>query len=314
MMSISINQIKYALAVHETGSFSAAANMCYVTQSTLSTMIKKMEGVLELELFDRKKKPIKLTAEGQKLISQFKVVHNESKNLEELVLEIKNEFHGTLNIGIIPTLAPFLLPLFINQLIRAYPQINFTVFEITTEEIIKRIKLREIDLGLLSLPIDDDDLKNLPLFQEEFVVYDTSAANSKLSHYTVNDIEKDRLWLLEEGHCLRNQVDAICELSKDQNINTNLSYNCFSILSLIHMVKQNNGVTLLPKLALSSLLSLEKEHIYEFKNLVPSREIGIVVHHNFIKQSLLKRIMDIVKESTRDILSIQKPTTVIKPY
>lgn len=124
MSSITINQIKYVLELERTGSFSEAADKCFVTQSTLSTMVKKLELSLGIELFDRKKKPIQLTLEGQRLITQFKVVFNESENLLEMVQETKEEYQGSLNIGIIPTLAPFLLPLFLDKVVKNFPKLN----------------------------------------------------------------------------------------------------------------------------------------------------------------------------------------------
>ena len=138
--SISTNQIKYVLALEKTGSFSEAAALCFVTQSTLSIMIKKLEQQCNLILFDRKTKPIKLTREGKELIKQLKVIYQEFEILQEIIQGTNQEFYGNLRIGIIPTLAPFLLPLFLNKLVTNYPNINFSIVEITTNEISQQIK------------------------------------------------------------------------------------------------------------------------------------------------------------------------------
>lgn len=314
MSSISINQIKYVLALEKTGSFSLAAQECFVTQSTLSTMIKKLEEALGIELFDRKKKPIKLTQEGEQLINQFKVVYNESENLMELVQETKNEYHGSLNIGIIPTLAPFLLPLFLDKLVRNYPNIEFRIFEITTAEIINQLKLRDLDIGLLSLPINDKEIISTPLFHEEFVVYDTSHNPKNKKQYEIDDIDVNRLWLLEESHCLTNQIEKICHLKKKKQINNNLVFKSGSILTLMKLIQKNKGLTLLPKLATFQSTLINKKHVHPLKAPTPVREIGFVTHTNFNKKRILKVLEKTILESVSSKLQIGTKTKVVKPF
>jgi LysR family hydrogen peroxide-inducible transcriptional activator len=210
MTSISHSQIKYVIALEKTGSFSEAAERCFVTQSTLSTMIKKLENHIDLKLFDRQKKPIELTAEGKKLINQFKIIENEYENLFDLTNTTKGEFHGTLKIGVIPTIAPFLLPLFLEKVTSKYPHLNLEIYEITTHEVQNRLKLREIDLGLISIPIGDSELNQISLFKEEFLVYDAREQEQVSKRYKIDDIDISNLWLLEESHCMTSQIGKIC--------------------------------------------------------------------------------------------------------
>ena len=314
MSSISLSQIKYVLAVEQTGSFSAAAEMCFITQSTLSTMIKKLEESLDIELFDRKKKPIRLTEEGEKLISQFKVVYNESENLTELIQETKKEFFGTLHIGVIPTLAPYLLPLFLEDMVRDYPDIVFTVFEITTNEIIERIKLRELDIGILSLPIQDNKIECVPLYQEEFVVYDATLSKSKNKKYKIKDIDVNRLWLLEKNHCMTNQIEKICQLRKKRTVNNNLIFESSSMLTLLNLIHENKGVTLLPKLATFQKNLINSSFIHPLESPTPVREIGLVVHSNFHKKRILKILQKRIKDAVQPKLSTPKNVKVVKPF
>lgn len=314
MMSISISQIKYVLAIDKTGSFSAAAESCFVTQSTLSTMVKKLELTLDLELFDRKKKPIELTPEGEKLIAQFKVVYNESENLNDLVQETKKEFTGTLNIGIIPTLAPFLLPLFLDKLLQDFPEIDFSVFEITTDKIIERIKLREIDVGILSLPIQEKEIKSFPLFQEEFLVYDTRKQPTKAKSYNVEDIDIDRLWLLEESHCLTNQIKKICHLKSKSKVKNNLSIKSSSILTILNLIQKSNGVTLIPKLAANQENNRVQKNIYPLESPVPVREVGLITLENYNKKRILHILGKTIKDAVAPILGKTKKVKVINPF
>ncbi len=313
MMSITINQIKYVLAIHKTGSFSEAADTCFVTQSTLSTMVKKLENALDIELFDRKKKPIALTPAGEKLIAQFKVVFNETENLTELVQETKKEFTGSLNIGVIPTLAPFLLPLFLDSLVKEFPEIDFSVFEITTDKIIERIKLREIDVGILSLPILEKEIQNIPLFHEEFMVFDSRKKISKAKRYRVEDIDIDRLWLLEESHCLTNQIEKICLLKKKRKVKNNLILKSSSLLTILNLIQKSNGVTLIPKLAAEQNIDLKK-NIFPLQSPVPVREVGLIIHENYNKKRILDILKNTIQKSVAPVLGKSKKVKVINPF
>jgi len=197
-MSISITQIQYVLALHEHGSFSDAADHCFVTQSTLSTMIKKLESQIGFQLFDRKSKPITLTNEGIGLINQFRLTNKEYGDLLHSIDALKEEYSGTLKIGIIPTVAPFLLPLFLGQVVSKYPDVSFIISESTTQHIVTDVKSRELDIGILSLPILDKTLIQSHLYSEDFLVYDTrDHGNTQGKHYAIDEIDHSRLWLYQ---------------------------------------------------------------------------------------------------------------------
>lgn len=312
--SISINQIKYVLALAHAGSFSKAADACFVTQSTLSTMIMKMENQLDLKLFDRKSKPISLTKEGRVLIDQFKVISNEYDNLQELIQRTKEEFYGTLKIGIIPTLAPFLLPLFLDKLITNYPNINFSISEITTQQIVDQIRLRELDIGILSLPLDEKGLQQKNLFKEEFLIYDARENTRESSKYTIKDIDANRLWLLEESHCLTNQIEKICQLRKQRKASNNLTFSSGSILSLLELVNMNKGLTLLPKLATRHKNLINPLCIHHFEQPIPVREVGVITHPNFAKKRLLNILEKEIQSAVEPVLDKGEDIRVIKPF
>ena len=313
MTSISYSQIKYVIALEKTGSFSEAADKCFVTQSTLSTMIKRLENHLDLKLFDRQKKPIELTVEGKKLINQFKIIDNEYENLFALFNETKSEFHGTLKIGIIPTLAPFLLPLFLDRINVKYPNLNLEINEITTHEIQNKLKLREIDVGLISIPIVDKELNQTHLFREEFLVYDARGQSPQSKRYKINEIDISKLWLLEESHCLTSQIGKICQLKNDWKSEGNVKLLSGSILSLLELVKLKKGITLLPKLATLNDM-IEKEFIFNLERPVPVREIGIVTLKNFLKKKLFDILKAEIVESVASVLVLDEGAVDVKPF
>lgn len=312
--SISIYQINYILTLAETGSFSEAAELCYVTQSTLSTLVRKVEDQIDIKIFDRKSKPIRLTKEGQILVDQLRVVHHEFDAFKELIQDTKKAFYGTLRIGIIPTLAPFLLPLFLEKMVVKYPDVNFSINEITTGEIIARVKQREMDIGILSLPLKDKDLLQRSLFFEEFLIYDIAKASKPRSKYKIKDIDLNRLWLLEESHCMTNQVGKICHLRKNTKIGNNLTYNSGSILSLLEMVNMTNGITLLPRLATLQKNLIEENFIHVIENPIPAREIGIVTHADFAKKRMLSLLEKEITDAVKPFLKRTKKVRRINPF
>lgn len=314
ILSISFSQIKYVIALEKTGSFSEAANLCFVTQSTLSTMIKKLENQLSIKLFDRQHKPVILTPEGQKLMSQFKVIKNEYENLFELCKQTKEKFHGTLKIGIIPTLAPFLLPLFLDTFSTKYPNLTLEINEITTDTIIRKLKLRAIDIGLLSIPLNEPSLDQKSLFKEEFQVYDMREQTRKSKLYRIEDIDLSNLWLLEESHCLTNQIGRICQLKNDWAKDGNIKLMSGSLLSLLELVKLKKGITLLPKLATLNNNIVEQKYVYNLDEPVPVRDIGIVAQTSFLKRELYAILVKEISSAVHPLLGNISNTVDVKPF
>lgn len=312
--SISINQISYVIALEKTGSFSEAAKICSVTQGTFSTMIKKLEEQLNMPLFDRKTKPIRLTKEGGLLISQFKVINNEYENLIDMVAEANNEYFGSLKIGIIPTLAPFLLPLILPKLLKEHPQEEFEIYETTTHEIVQRLKLRELDVGVISLPLNNDEFIETSLFTEDFFVYDTRRYTNRKSKYKITDIDVSRLWLLEESHCLSSQIGKICHLKKKQKSPSKLAFNSGSILSLLELVNINQGITLLPRLATLQKQIVNPKYLYPLQNPVPVRDVGIITYRSFRKKRLSTLLQKQILKAVKPLLKKNRNFTVIDPF
>ncbi len=307
------SQLEYILAVDKIKSFSKAAEQCFVTQSTLSALVAKFEQQIGIQLFDRKTHPIRTTTQGEVIIQHLKNIHRSFLLLDDHVNEVKGFEEGNVSIACIPTVAPYLYPLILNSLSEQYPKVNFHISEITTELIVEGVLSAAIDIGIVSTPLNNKSLVEHPLYNEDFLLYDCGNKVNQ-TDYQVSDIDLTRLWLLEEGHCLRNQVGKICELRQQKKINGNLIYSCGTIFSLIEMVKINKGVTLLPRLAIANNPQVIKDHLHELSAPIPTREIGIITAKSFIKKRILKKLIDQIKGAVQPYLPQADSRERIKPF
>jgi LysR family transcriptional regulator, hydrogen peroxide-inducible genes activator len=288
---MNLNQLEYIIAVDTYRHFVKAAEKCYITQATLSMMIKKLEEELDLVIFDRSKKPVVPTQLGKKIIAQAKIIVQESQKLKEIVSAEHDSLSGELHIGIIPTLAPYLLPLFLNSFLKKHPLIKLNISELSTDEIIHKLKQNDLDAGILATPLNDSSLKEELLFYEEFIVYASSKEKLlKKKYLLAQDIDVNRLWLLQEGHCLRSQIINLCELKKKDDATQQFNFASGSIETLKRIVETNEGITILPKLALRDMNAKQKNNIRHFKTPAPVREIGLVTYRYFVKEKLIEAI------------------------
>lgn len=305
---MNIQQMQYVLAVAEQRHYEQAAEKCFVTQSTLSTMISRFEDEIGIKIFDRRKKPVELTTEGQALVVQMRVIMSDIDQLKELTKELKGEISGNLTLSVIPTVAPFLLPLFLQDFATKFPQLHITVKEETTGEIMRKLKSRDLDIGIASIPLDDRELQEIKLYDEPFVFYD--AAGKPKKETNIGSLDAGKLCLLEEGHCMRTQVLKLCDIKKNKNKSStlNFDYKAGSIDSLLRFVKSNKATTLLPQLCTVGMPASENKHISKFASPVPYRSVGIVVHQHFVK----RKILDILKNEIEEKVRMVMPETKFK--
>lgn len=290
---MNIQQFQYILAVAAHKHFEMAAEKCNITQSTLSTMISKFEDEIGFKIFDRKKKPVELTLEGLLIINQLKMISSHIEQLHELTKEIKGEIAGNLTLSVIPTIAPFLLPLFLQDFAAEFPDLTIVVREETTSEIQRKLKSRELDIGIISIPLKDKELFEIKLYDEPFLFFDSSqVANKSIS---IKKIKIENLCLLEEGHCMRTQVLQLCDESlRLSNTKLNFTYKAGSIDSLMRFVKANKGSTLIPYLSAQDFSVQEQSHLSNFISPIPYRTVGMVVHRHFVKKKLLTLLQQMI--------------------
>ncbi len=287
---MNLQQLEYILALDEHKSFSKAAEAKFISQPALSMMIQKLEDELEIKLFDRSKKPIVPTAVGRPVIDQARVILREVEKLEEINRSLKKTMHGKLSIGIIPTLAPYLLPLFLKPFLEKFPKIHIKIYENTTEVIIDKLKTGVLDAGILVTPLSSQFIHETPLFYEKFFAY--SHDYFKKNYLLPEDIDPDELWLLEEGHCFRSQILNLCELRKKSK--NRFEFEAGSIDTLIKMVDHQSGVTIVPELATFTLSKRQKAHLKPFAPPVPVREVSLVTHRDYVKKSLTDALQDAI--------------------
>ena len=287
-MNISLVQLEYIVAVDTYRHFSTAAEKCHVSQPTLSMQIQKAEEELGVRIFDRSKQPVVPTETGGELIRQARKVLHEKGYLEEIIQAKKNSFEGELKIAIIPTLAPYLIPLFLRNFSKKYPKIQLRVTELTTDVIIEALKKGTADVGILVTPLHDPSIQEAPMFYEEFVAYVSRAnALSKKAYVLAHDIDVKKLWLLEEGHCFRSQILNLCQLRKATREEKPVQYEVGSIDTLRKMVELDDGITILPELATRDLAPKQKLLIHHFRPPAPVREVSLVTHRNYLKKRLI---------------------------
>jgi len=282
-------QLEYIVAVDTYRHFSIAAENCCVTQPTLSMQIQKLEEDLDVKIFDRSKQPVIPTEIGEEIIIQARNVLKEVQKIKEIISDKKNKISGEIRLGIIPTLAPYLLPLFLPDFIKKYPHIKLKIFEFTTDILVEKLKNNLLDVGLLVTPLNDINLFENKLFVEEFVVYLSKSHELLNKKYVLpNEIDVSKLWLLEEGHCIRSQIVRLCELKTKIKENQLFEYEAGSIETLKKMVEINDGITILPELSLNDLTPQQLLYVRKFSDPVPVREVSLVTHRNFVKKRLIE--------------------------
>ncbi len=296
---MTIVQFEYIVAVDTYRSFVTAAEKCFVTQPTLSMQVQKLENTLGVKIFDRSKQPVTPTEIGIEIIAQARTLLAESEKIKEIITDRQKELSGELKVAIIPTVSPYILPKILHGFVEKYPQVKLIVWEQTTESIIQQLKNGTIDCGILSTPLHEGNLKEIPVFYENFVAY--VSKNSKLSkkkNISPEDIDMEEIWVLNEGHCMREQVLNICQRRKSTKGFQHFEYNTGSVETLKRMVDQNNGATILPELALADLSDRQLDKVRYFKSPEPAREVSIVVQNNYLK----KRMIDALKNEILELV------------
>jgi LysR family transcriptional regulator, hydrogen peroxide-inducible genes activator len=290
---MNIQQLDYIIAVDRFKSFTLAADYCHVTQATLSAMIKKLEEEFGVIIFDRKCNPILTTEIGHIMIEKAKAIAFHVQSLKDAVQSENIAVEGSLRIGIIPTIANGLLPKVIKPLLESYPKLHIEVIEITTQHILKQLKDGSIDLGIMATPIKNEDIECEVLYYEPLLVY--GEISKKKKYILPSEIKNHKIWLLEEGHCLREQFINLCSLRKKIAIPTNLSFEANSFDTLLNMVDEFGGLTLIPELYFQSLSSERKKKVSLFNNPVPVREVSLIYFRPYAKKNSINAVASCIK-------------------
>ncbi|MCX2739580.1 hydrogen peroxide-inducible genes activator [Pontibacter anaerobius] len=305
-------QLEYLVAVDTYRHFATAAEHCFVTQPTLSMQLQKLEEELGVQLFDRSRVPVRPTELGKEIIAQARVVLAESKKIQELVQNQKLELSGELRIGVIPTLAPYLIPLFITGFLEKHPQVRVVVQELLTDEIVEKLNHELLDVGLLVTPLGNKSIKELPLFYEAFVAYiNPKHPLAKQPRIAADELDLSELWVLNEGHCFRSQVLNICNRGGSADAGSHLDYKSGSLETLKRIVETQHGLTLLPELSVLEMPEEKRKLVHAFEEPQPLREVSLVVHRSFLKKKLIEALRQEIVSCIPESIRSREKTKVV---
>ena len=306
---MNIQQLEYLIAVDKYKHFGKAAQACFITQPTLSAMIQKFEEELDVRIFDRTTHPIRTTDAGAEIISHAQKVVDSVMELKNKANLLNNILAGKINLGIIPTVSSYILPTEIFSFLQKNLQIELNIKEMTTDSIIKALKSGELDAGIISTPYDAaNEFYQDFLFNEELLIYATDEdCQKKADRFVVpEEIDVDKVWLLEEGNCLRTQFENICHLKENKLKPKNLDFLASNINTLVQMVDKLGGISILPEMAVDQLSEAQKCKVSRFRKPFPYREVSMIYYKPTYKQRIISELINEIKTSLEQRLNYYK--------
>lgn len=308
---MTLQQLEYILAVNQFRHFAKAAEYCRVTQPTLSAMIQKLEEELDTRIFDRSQQPVCPTPVGIHIIEQAQNILVQANRIKNIIEEEKHSLTGTFKLGILPTVAPYLLPRFFPQLMKKYPDLDIRVVEMKTNDIKKALQTGEIDAGIVASLAGMEELQQTPLFYEQFFAY-VSREDALFNNEVIrtSDLNGEQLWLLDEGHCFRDQLVRFCQMKSARA--SQLAYHLGNMETFMRMVESGKGVTFIPELAVLQLGDAQKELVRSFAIPCPTRQVVLLTNKNFIRHTLLEVLVKEIKLSVpKEMLSLKATQAVV---
>lgn len=290
---MTLTQLKYIVALDTYRHFVTAAEKCYVTQPALTAQVKRLEEELGIRLFDRSRKPLVPTEVGYLVVEQARFILQEGEKVREIIDEFKEEVKGDLRVGIIPTVGPYLIPLFIDEFAKKYPRIRLIVKETNTSSILQDIKSGLLDVGIISTPIEASSITVIPMFYERFFAYVSKGHPLyRKNTLAIHDLAEYEVWLLKEGSSFRNQVINICKVNTNAFAESTFRYESSSVASLKRIIDSQIGIAIIPELAAFDLPPEKRPMLKRFKDTTPVREISLVVGRSFLKKRFIEKLQD----------------------
>ena len=304
---MTLQQLEYIVAVDECRHFARAAEQCRVTQPTLSAMIQKLEDELGVRVFDRNCQPIAPTAVGEIVIRQARETLRQSKAIHEMVLEEKASMGGVFRLGILPTIAPYLLPRFFPQLMSKYKTLDIQVAEMRTKDIKQALIEGKLDAGILAQIDGLEEFNQEPLFYEQYFAYVSKESNLFGNNVVrTSDLASEQLWLLDEGHCFRDQMLRFCQLQSAKV--SQLAYRLGSMETFMRMVESGKGTTFIPELAVEQLSEGQRKLVHPFAIPIPTRQLVMLTNKTFVRDTLLKALAEDIRQSVPKAMLTLKGT------
>ncbi len=290
---MTIIQLEYLLAVANCGSFSQAAEHCFVTQPSLSMQIKSLEEELGVVLLDRSKKPVIPTEAGEAVLAQTRETLRAYHSIRECVAELKGEMSGKLRLGVIPTIAPYLLHKFIPSFVRDYPKVELEINEMVTHDIVEALRRDRIDAALVASGTCGEGIIEQELFSDRFFAY-VSPANPlyERSNIRIEDIDPRELVILSPGHCMRDQIIELCQARRE--VPTRYTFESGSLDTLMRIVDCTQNLTIIPEMAIEYIPAAHRSQVKTLAKGATSRKIAIAVRRTYVKNSIIKALTDTI--------------------
>jgi LysR family hydrogen peroxide-inducible transcriptional activator len=310
---MTLTQLSYIVAVDKYRHFATAAQKIYITQPTLSMQIQKLEDELGALIFDRSKTPVMPTVLGEEIIEQAKLILSGAKHIEDMAAVKGATMKGTFRVGIIPTIAPYLVPLFLKKFVEAYPEVELIFQEALTADVLKGLHEDYFDVGVIATPTNQHIFER-DLFLEPFLGYvSVDHELAKKDKLCIDDLYKEDLWLLNEGHCFRDQTIKICKKNNEKLNKAPIVFESGNLETLKRLVEQNFGITLMPYLAMDNYdTRCANGVVKEFEDPIPSRKIRLVYSREFLKQNLIEGFADVILQSIPRELVAQEDTLIVE--
>lgn len=305
---MNLQQLEYIIALNKHRHFGRAAESCDVSQPTLSTMVQKLEEELGVRLFDRSRAAVLPTSVGLRVVEQAERILHQTAMLSDIVQNESSSVSGVINISVIPTIAPYLIPLLAPAIAEALPELQVNFHEYVTNESLSAIKDRSIDIAIVA---ENDDTRRFhltPLYYEEFFGY-VSRNESLFAETSIrsSQVQPERLWLLDEGHCFRDQLLRFCQLKR--NSAPKHTYRQGSLETFMHMVERGNGITFIPELALNYIsCESNKELVRPFAIPRPCRSVVLCTMEDYARTALVAKLTELIRSVVPNTMHKLKPT------
>jgi len=308
---MTLQQLKYVLALDKERHFARAAEACTVSQPGLTIQLKNLEEEIGIKIFDRSKTPLTPTPLGEEIILRAKKILREADEIRNFVVHQKNDLKGSVTLGVIPTLSPYLVPLFISAMQESTPEMKYIIKEASTLQLIEDLETGVIDAALMATPTGNNRLKEYPVFDEPFVAYlNKSHDQYQNMLYSIENLNTSKLLLLESEYCYNAQLLDICDLKNSPDLQKQFDYEISSIETLKNLVRSDLGFAIVPQLSL--LRENDSLSCKPFKDPKPVREISLVVADTYSRKLLLEKMSEAIWKSLPEDLKENKPYRKIR--
>ena len=286
---MTLQQLKYIVAVDRQRNFAKAAEQCGISQPTLSAMLVKLEEELDVRIFERSNKHVTPTAAGEKIIRQAEKALAEADRIRELVAEDKGDVGGELVLSVGPTIAPYILPKFIRHYVEKYPMVRLSVREMKADAMLGELLAGHLDAGIAISGMARQGVLEVPLYTEQFMVYLAESCWRKLPVFKPENLEHEKMWIMREEQCLRESAFSFCKARNKGN----RVYEAGSIETLIRIVDENGGFTIIPEMHLPFLSEQQRQNVRKIEgDYLSQRRISLYIRQDYIRQRMLNTITD----------------------